>query len=40
MTKTGARPLYGDYGTDLDIRAGVGYVWGRYYILFSSLLRT
>lgn len=29
---TTARPLYGDYGTDLDIRAGVGYVWGRYYI--------
>lgn len=29
---TMARPLYGDYGTDLDIRAGVGYVWGRYYI--------
>ena len=23
---TTARPLYGDYGTDLDLRAGVGYV--------------
>lgn len=29
---TTARPLYGDYGTDLDVRAGLGYMWGHYYV--------
>lgn len=29
---TTARPLYGDYGVDLDLRSGAGLTLGRYYV--------
>lgn len=29
---TTARPLYGDYGVDLDLRSGAGLTFGRYYV--------
>ncbi len=32
FNSTTARPLYGDYGVDLNLRSGIGFTFGRVYV--------